>query len=82
MDHAPPPSPSPVDAAVADLFHYAIDREDVKWLLARLHPEAQVQRTTVEYELQLLIQCHQQIEIDVSYIHGADILDSKNRFDK
>jgi hypothetical protein len=54
MDHDPPPSPSPVDAAVADLFHYAIDREDVKWLLARLHPEAQVQRTTVEYELQLL----------------------------
>jgi len=54
MANDPLPPPLLVDAAVADLFNYAIDREDVKWLLARLHPEAQVQRTTVEYELQLL----------------------------
>jgi len=37
-----------------DLFNFAIDREDVKWLMDRLPPEADVKRTTVEYELQIL----------------------------
>ena len=37
-----------------DLFNFAIDREDVKWLIDRLPPEADVKRTTVEYELQIL----------------------------
>jgi hypothetical protein len=54
MATAPTQPPSRLETAVTDLFHYAIDREDVKWLMARLHPEARVPRTTVEYELQLL----------------------------
>jgi hypothetical protein len=37
-----------------DLFNYAIDREDVKWLMAHLAQEADVKRATVEYELQIL----------------------------
>ena len=37
-----------------DLFNFAIDRQDVKWLMERLPPEADVKRTTVEYELQIL----------------------------
>lgn len=37
-----------------DLFNYAIDREDVKWLVARLPETASVKPTTVEYELQIL----------------------------
>ena len=45
---------NPVAQAAEDLFNYAIDREDVKWLLARLHAEAAVKRHSVEYELQIL----------------------------
>ena len=37
-----------------DLFNYAIDRQEVKWLLQRLPDEADVKRNTVEYELQIL----------------------------
>jgi hypothetical protein len=37
-----------------DLFNYAIDRQDTKWLLARLHPQANVKPAKVEYELQIL----------------------------
>jgi hypothetical protein len=37
-----------------DLFNFAIDREDVKWLMARLPREAGIRPTTVEYELQIL----------------------------
>ncbi len=37
--------------AKEDLFHYAIDREEVKWLMEKLHGEAEVNRTAVEYEL-------------------------------
>jgi hypothetical protein len=36
------------------LFDYAIDRQDVKWLMGRLHEAADVNRHTVEYELQIL----------------------------
>ena len=45
---------SPVVQAGEDLFHYAIEREDTKWLLDRLPAEAAVKPVTVEYELQIL----------------------------
>lgn len=45
---------SKLEQAGEDLFNYAIDREDVKWLIARLPETADIQRATVEYELQLL----------------------------
>ena len=37
-----------------DLFNFAIEREDVKWLMAHLSPSAKVKITTLEYELQIL----------------------------
>jgi hypothetical protein len=37
-----------------DLFNFAIDREDVKWLLAKLPSEVDSIRIKVEYELQIL----------------------------
>jgi len=43
-----------IQTAAKDLFDYAIDREEVKWLMAHLHPSAGVNRATVEYELQIL----------------------------
>jgi hypothetical protein len=46
--------PSKIEQAAADLFNYAVDREDVKWLMAHLSEEADVKRTTVEYELPIL----------------------------
>ena len=45
---------SAIEKASSDLFDFAIDREDVKWLMDRLPPEADIKRTTVEYELQIL----------------------------
>ncbi|MGD9139639.1 MAG: hypothetical protein PVH42_22950 [Desulfobacterales bacterium] len=45
---------SKIEKTAEDLLEFAIDREDVKWLLERLPPEADIQRTTVEYELQIL----------------------------
>ena len=45
---------SEIERTGEDLFNFAIDREDVKWLMDRLPPEADVRRTTVEYELQIL----------------------------
>lgn len=45
---------SAIEKAGEDLFDFAVDREDVKWLLDRLPPEADIKRTTVEYELQIL----------------------------
>jgi hypothetical protein len=45
---------SKIERTSEDLFNFAIDREDVKWLMDRLPPEAEVKRTTVEYELQIL----------------------------
>jgi hypothetical protein len=49
-DHAP----AGPEAAAAVLFDYAVDREDVKWLMRQLHQDANVNRHTVEYELQIL----------------------------
>ena len=37
-----------------DLFHFAIDREDVKWLLAQFAKASQIKATMLEYELQIL----------------------------
>ena len=37
-----------------DLVDFAIDREDIKWLMDRLPQEADIKRVTVEYELQIL----------------------------
>jgi hypothetical protein len=43
-----------VEQAGEDLFHYAIDREEIKWLLAALPKENPVKPAKVDYELQLL----------------------------
>lgn len=43
-----------MEKAGEDLFSYAIDREDVKWLMKHLPKEADIRRETVEYELQIL----------------------------
>ena len=48
------PKPSSPGSAAEALVDYAIDREDVKWLMGQLHTEATVNRHTVEYELQIL----------------------------
>ena len=45
--------PDPEKATDA-LFHYAIDREDIRWLMEQLHEEAAIDRTAVEYELAVL----------------------------
>jgi hypothetical protein len=37
-----------------DLFDFAVDREDIKWLMERLPKEANIKPSTVEYELQIL----------------------------
>ncbi|MEJ2155008.1 MAG: hypothetical protein P8X96_06715 [Desulfobacteraceae bacterium] len=44
----------PVEQAGKDLFNYAVERDDIKWLMAQLPKEADVKPTTVEYELQIL----------------------------
>ena len=46
--------PSKIEQAASDLFNYAIDREEVKWLMANLAEQADIKRTTVEYELPIL----------------------------
>ena len=43
-----------IEKAAEDLFNFAIDREDVKWLLERLPAECGVKSSRVDYELQLL----------------------------
>ena len=43
-----------LEKTAADLLEFAVDREDVKWLMARLPEEADIKRVTVEYELQIL----------------------------
>ena len=45
---------SEIEKAGEDLFNFAIDREDVKWLMANLAEEADINRSKVEYELQIL----------------------------
>ena len=42
------------EQAGEELFNYAVDREDVKWLMEHLSSEADINRVTVEYELQIL----------------------------
>ncbi len=42
------------EKAADELFHYAIDREDIRWLMEQLHEEAEIDRTAVEYELAAL----------------------------
>lgn len=45
---------SEIEKAGRDLLEFAVDREDVNWLMARLPREADIKRVTVEYELQIL----------------------------
>lgn len=45
---------SGLEKAGKDLFDFAVDREDVKTLMAYLPEEADIKRSTVEYELQIL----------------------------
>ena len=45
---------SDIEKVRDDLFNFAIDRGDIKWLMERLPNEANVKRNTVEYELQIL----------------------------
>jgi hypothetical protein len=51
---AKPSAEKLIDQAKADLFNYAIDREEIKWLMENLRREADIDRTAVEYELQAL----------------------------
>jgi len=37
-----------------ELLDFAVDRDDVKWLMDRFPAEADIKRVTVEYELQIL----------------------------
>jgi len=43
-----------LEKAAADLLEFAVDREDVKWLMDRMPEEADIKRVAVEYELQIL----------------------------
>lgn len=45
---------SPLELAALDLFDFAVDREDIKAVMAALHPNAQTPRHTLEYELMIL----------------------------
>lgn len=45
---------SELEKAGEDLLDFAVDREDVKWLMDRLADKADIKRVTVEYELQIL----------------------------
>jgi hypothetical protein len=45
---------SELEKAGEDLLDFAVDREDIKWLMDRLPEEADIKRVTVEYELQIL----------------------------
>lgn len=47
-------SKSSIEQAAEDLFNFAVDREDIKTLMANLHESADIQRNSVEYELQIL----------------------------
>ena len=49
-----PKEKDPLEQAGEDLFNYAVERDDIKWLLAQLPSQAAVKATTVEYELQIL----------------------------
>ena len=43
-----------IEKAAEALFNFAVDREDVKALVANLPEETDIQGVTVEYELQIL----------------------------
>ena len=43
-----------LDQAGGDLFNFAIEREDVKWLMQQLSQSSRVTLATFEYELQIL----------------------------
>ena len=43
-----------IEQTAEDLFNFAIDREDVKWLMSQLPQEAEIKRNVVEYELPIL----------------------------
>jgi hypothetical protein len=43
-----------IEKAGEALFNFAVDREDVKALVANLPEETDIQGVTVEYELQIL----------------------------
>jgi len=45
---------SELEKAGEDLLDFAVDREEVKWLMDRLPAKADIKRVTVEYELQIL----------------------------
>ena len=45
---------SELEKAGEDLLDFAVDREDVKWLMNQLPEQADIKRVTVEYELQIL----------------------------
>lgn len=45
---------SPLEQAGSDLFDFAIDREDVRWLMDQLPESADITRAAVDHELQLL----------------------------
>ncbi len=45
---------SAVARAGADLFDFAVEREDVVWLMQQLPADAQASRHTLEHELQIL----------------------------
>jgi hypothetical protein len=45
---------SELEKAGEALLDFAVDREDVKWLMDRLPDEADIKRVTVEYELPIL----------------------------
>ena len=45
---------SVVEQAGEDLFSYAVERDDIKWILNQLPQEAEVKPAAVEYELQIL----------------------------
>jgi len=43
-----------IEQAGEDLFNFAIDREDIKWLISQLPEATDIVRSKVEYELQIL----------------------------
>ena len=45
---------TPVEKAAEDLFNFAIDRTDIRELMAGLNEAAKINRHTVEYELPIL----------------------------
>ncbi|MCP4622343.1 MAG: hypothetical protein GY850_02315 [bacterium] len=45
---------SEIEKSGEDLFSFAIDREDIRALMAQLPEEADIKRNTVEYELPIL----------------------------